>query len=140
MAAVFGAATRASFASIVFVFELTGDYKSILPLMLATVLADLVAAILLSDSLMTEKLSRRGLRVHSEMEVDALRTIPVRDVMSPSNGHVVDGSGAFVGPDDIVLLADETRFVLATAAAWAFFSSTPSRAQRSRRRPGCSPR
>src|SRR5205814_6753926 len=65
MAAVFGAATRASFASILFVFELTGDYKAILPLMVATVLADLVAEMLLKDSLMTEKLSRRGLRVHA---------------------------------------------------------------------------
>src|SRR4051812_12747545 len=53
MAAVFGAATRASFASIIFVFELTGDYKAILPLMVATVLADLVAEALLEESLMT---------------------------------------------------------------------------------------
>jgi H+/Cl- antiporter ClcA len=108
MAAVFGAATRASFASIVFVFELTGDYKAILPLMLATVMADLVAAILLRDSLMTEKLSRRGLRVHSEMEVDALRTIPVAEVMSPADDglRVIDGSPC-VSPDDLVLVALE---------------------------------
>ena len=62
MAAVFGAATRASFASIIFVFELTGDYKAILPLMVATVMADLVAEALLDDSLMTEKLSPRPAR------------------------------------------------------------------------------
>ena len=43
MAATFGAAARAPFAAIVFVFELTRDYNAILPLMLATVLADLVA-------------------------------------------------------------------------------------------------
>ena len=43
MAATFGAATRATFTAIVFVFELTRDYDAILPLMLATVLADLVA-------------------------------------------------------------------------------------------------
>jgi H+/Cl- antiporter ClcA len=42
MAATFGAATRATFTSIVFVFELTRDYEVILPLMLATVIADLV--------------------------------------------------------------------------------------------------
>ena len=41
MAATFGAAARAPFAAIVFVFELTRDYNAILPLMLATVLADL---------------------------------------------------------------------------------------------------
>ena len=44
MAATFGAAARAPFAAIVFLFELTRDYNAILPLMLATVLADLLAA------------------------------------------------------------------------------------------------
>jgi CBS domain-containing protein len=82
MAATFGAATRATFTSIVFLFELTSDYQIILPLMLAAVLADLVAAALLPESLMTEKLARRGLRVHTEYEVDVLRTARVQDVMT----------------------------------------------------------
>jgi chloride channel protein, CIC family len=82
MAAVFGASTRATFASIVFLFELTGDYDIILPLMIATVLASLVARALSPESLMTEKLSRRGLRVHSDLEVDPLRTTTVADVMT----------------------------------------------------------
>ncbi len=82
MAATFGAATRATFTSIVFLFELTSDYQIILPLMLAAVVADLVAAALLSESLMTEKLARRGLKVQTEYEVDVLRTTLVRDVMT----------------------------------------------------------
>jgi H+/Cl- antiporter ClcA len=82
MAATFGAATRATFTAIVFVFELTGDYQVVLPLMLATVLADLVAGALLQDGLMTEKLSRRGLRVHADYEVDPLRTHRVDHAMT----------------------------------------------------------
>lgn len=82
MAATFGAATRASFASMVFVFELTRDYQVILPLMLATVLADLVSIALLPHSIMTEKLSRRGLRVRTDYEVDALQSTPVRQIMT----------------------------------------------------------
>jgi chloride channel protein, CIC family len=82
MAAVFGASTRATFASIVFLFELTGDYSVILPLMVASVLATLVTSAISTDSLMTEKLRRRGLRVHTDYEVDVLRTTSVRDVMS----------------------------------------------------------
>ena len=54
MAATFGAATRATFTSIVFLFELTRDYQIILPLMLATVLADLMASWFMRESLMTE--------------------------------------------------------------------------------------
>jgi H+/Cl- antiporter ClcA len=83
MAATFGAATRASFTAIVFLFELTRDYEIILPLMLASVIADLVAARLLgADSLLTEKLSRRGIRVGSDYEADVLQTTVVRDVMT----------------------------------------------------------
>jgi chloride channel protein, CIC family len=82
MAAVFGASTRATFASMVFVFELTRDFDILLPLMLASVIADLVAAALMKDSIMTEKLSRRGLRVHAEYEVDHFRMVPVGEIMT----------------------------------------------------------
>lgn len=82
MAATFGAATRAAFTSIVFVFELTRDYQVVLPLMLATVIADLVAGTLMRDGIMTEKLTRRGLRVRTEYEVDHFRTVPVAEIMT----------------------------------------------------------
>jgi chloride channel protein, CIC family len=82
MAATFGAATRAPFAAIVFVFELTRDYNAVLPLMLATVLADLLARSLLADSIMTEKLSRRGLRVPSAYHADVLAVTSVADLMT----------------------------------------------------------
>ena len=106
MAAVFGAATRATFASIIFVFELTGDYKAILPLMVASVIADLIATVLLDESLMTEKLSRRGLRVHAEYEVNALRSTYVREVMSTDVLPVTVGE-ATVKPTDLVVVALE---------------------------------
>jgi H+/Cl- antiporter ClcA/CBS domain-containing protein len=82
MAATFGAATRATFAAIVFLFEITRDYQMILPLMLAGVIADLVASALLEESLLTEKLARRGLKVRGDYEVDILRTMLVRQVMT----------------------------------------------------------
>ena len=120
MAATFGAAARAPFTSIVFVFELTGDYQVILPLMLASVVADLVASSLMTESLMTEKLARRGLVVRGAYEVDVMRTTRVARIMTAdvhtlscsatvgdamaafrATGHgaypVVDGDGACVG-------------------------------------------
>jgi chloride channel protein, CIC family len=54
----------------------------ILPLMIACVLASLVARALSPESLMTEKLSRRGLRVRSDYEADVLRMTTVGDVMT----------------------------------------------------------
>lgn len=82
MAAVFGAATRAPFTAIVFVFEITRDFNVIMPLMLATVLAALVYSALSSESIYTERLSRRGIRVGGELTVDPLRTTAVADVMN----------------------------------------------------------
>jgi len=82
MAATFGAATQAPFTAIVFVFELTRDYDVILPLMLASVLADLVYSAVNEDSLMTEKLRRRGLRIGRHYGVDPFAGTPVAQIMS----------------------------------------------------------
>src|SRR4051812_7866825 len=82
MAATFGAATQATFTAIVFVFELTRDYDVILPLMLATVLADLVYSAVNEDSLMTEKLRRRGLRIGRHYGVDPFVNARVAEIMT----------------------------------------------------------
>jgi chloride channel protein, CIC family len=81
MAAVFGAASRATFAFIVFAFEITHDYNAILPLMLCCVIADLIGLRFLRTSIMTEKLARRGLAVPGEYEAVALRMVRVGDAM-----------------------------------------------------------
>jgi len=97
MAATFGAATRATLTSIVFVFELTRDFDAILPLILASVLADLVGVWLLPNTLMTEKLHRRGYRVQTDLQVDAMGTTRIADVMShpvttiPADASPIDG-------------------------------------------------
>ena len=82
MAAVFGASTRAVLTAIVFMIEIVAAPSMAVPLMLATAAAAIVATSLASDSLMTEKLTRRGLRIHHHAEVDVLRSTRVADVMS----------------------------------------------------------
>ncbi|HEY4710720.1 MAG TPA: chloride channel protein [Candidatus Acidoferrales bacterium] len=82
MAAVFGAASRATFAFIVFAFEITRDYNAILPLMLCCVIADLIALRYLPTSIMTEKLARRGLHVPGDYEASALHMVRVSEVMN----------------------------------------------------------
>lgn len=62
-AATFGAAAGAPLTSIVLVIELTRDFDVIVPVMIATVVAQLIASLMMSESLMTEKLARRGLWV-----------------------------------------------------------------------------
>jgi CIC family chloride channel protein len=61
MAAVFAAAARAPVTAIVILFEMTLDYKIMLPLMFATVVATLLAARFEPESIYTLKLVRRGI-------------------------------------------------------------------------------
>lgn len=81
MAAVFAAASRATFAFIIFAFEITRDYNAVLPLMLVCVIADLIAQRLMTNSIMTEKLARRGLRIPQEYEIDVMQQVNVSEVM-----------------------------------------------------------
>lgn len=82
MGAVFGAASRATFTFIIFAFEITRDYNSVLPLMLVSVIADGIAMLFMpTASIMTEKLARRGLRIHQDYETDALSHVFVRETM-----------------------------------------------------------
>jgi CIC family chloride channel protein len=81
MAAVFGAASRATFTFIVFAFEITRDYNAILPLMLGCVIADMIALQYLPSSIMTLKLTRRGLKVPEYFEAGVLNVVRVGEVM-----------------------------------------------------------
>ncbi|WP_380686272.1 chloride channel protein [Salinisphaera aquimarina] len=81
MAALFAAASRATFALIVFAFEITRNYDAILPLMLVCVIATGVGILFMRTTIMTEKLARRGLRVHQDFEVDPLERADIGSVM-----------------------------------------------------------
>lgn len=84
MGAVFGAASRATFSFIIFAFEITRDYNSVLPLMLVSVIADGISMLLMPKaSIMTEKLTRRGLRIHQDYEADVLQHTVVSETMDP---------------------------------------------------------
>ena len=82
MAAVFGSASRATFAFIVFAFEIVRDFNSVLPLMLVSVIATAIAMRYLPNSIMTEKLARRGLDIHQDYEANALKQLKVAEVMA----------------------------------------------------------
>src|SRR3954451_19261956 len=60
MAAVFAGAARAPITAVLIVFELTGEYSLILPLMFAVSLSTGIGHLLSSDNVYTAKLLRRG--------------------------------------------------------------------------------
>ena len=93
MGAVFGAASRATFSFIIFAFEITRDYNSVLPLMLVAVIADGFAMLFMPrSSIMTEKLARRGLRVHQDYEADVLAQAVVSETMEKDAPVIAAGT------------------------------------------------
>lgn len=65
----------------VFAIELTRDVNMLLPLLLGTMMAHTFTALALRRSILTEKISRRGLHLSREYAVDPLEIMFVREVM-----------------------------------------------------------
>jgi len=87
MAAVVAATTHAPLTAILVLFELTNDYKVILPIMLAAVVATSIAQLVLRDSIYSLKLRRRGLTLGSAVDYSLLRKLTARDITTVP--HVV---------------------------------------------------
>ncbi|HEX9162628.1 MAG TPA: chloride channel protein [Thermoanaerobaculia bacterium] len=82
MAAMFAGASRALLASVVFAFETTLQPLGLLPLLGGCTAGYLVSALLMPNTIMTEKLARRGVRVPAEYAADFLDLIHVADACS----------------------------------------------------------
>jgi CIC family chloride channel protein len=82
MAAFFSGAAHAPVTAILILFEMTGDYRIILPLMLATVISTLVSRMISRDSIYTLKLTRRGIHLEQGHDVDIMQGVTVREAMS----------------------------------------------------------
>jgi len=83
MGAVFAAAARAPITAVIIIFELTGDYRIVLPLMFAIALATGASRLLSGDTIYTLKLRRRGVDVLRGRSVNPMQLLRVRDAMQP---------------------------------------------------------
>ena len=84
MGAVVSGTTHGPLSAILILFEMTGDYKIILPLMIACIISSLTSQQILAESIYTLKLARRGVNIRAGKEVNVLKSISVRDVMNPA--------------------------------------------------------
>ncbi len=82
MAAIFAGASRALLTSVVFAFETTLQPHGLLPLLGACAAAYLVSGLMMRNTIMTEKIARRGVRVPSDYSADYLDQVLVRDACS----------------------------------------------------------
>jgi chloride channel protein, CIC family len=81
MGAILGGTMRSPFTGIVFALELTHDFNTLLPLLVACFLAHLFTVLTLKRSILTEKISRRGYHLSREYALDPLEILFVREVM-----------------------------------------------------------
>jgi CIC family chloride channel protein len=81
MAATFSAVARAPLTSILIVFEITGDYGLVLPLMIATAISTILAGRVRPESAYQAPLTRMGIHPAHGGVTDLLDTISVGDVV-----------------------------------------------------------
>lgn len=84
MATMFAGASRAMLACAVFAFETTMQPLGLLPLLGGCAAAYLTSSLLSRNSLMTEKIARRGIKTPSEYMADALDQVQVREIAAKS--------------------------------------------------------
>ena len=87
-AALFGSLYRATPSAILFMLEVTGAYNAILPVFLVAVVADLAVHFFMRTTINTERLVRRGHLVPEAYELDPMKMLRVRDIMSSDTDTV----------------------------------------------------
>ncbi len=80
MGAVLAAVVHAPLASMLILFELTQNPYIVLPAMLTTIVAAAVSQLICRDSIYTQDLRRRGIRVGSGADLTLLRRLTVEQV------------------------------------------------------------
>lgn len=81
MGTVFAGTAHAPLTAIILLFEMTRDYKVILPLMFACLISSTVSQTLQENDIYLLKLVRRGLNIKQGKETNLLAKIPVKEAM-----------------------------------------------------------
>jgi len=119
MSAVVGAAAHAPITGIMIIFEMTNDYKIILPLMIATTISSLLATKLQKGSIYTLKLMNRGVDIHQGREINILKKMVVKNYLRESielikpNALMKEIIGRFINSESnyLYISDDDNRIV-----------------------------
>ncbi|HBF42522.1 MAG TPA: chloride channel protein [Desulfobacteraceae bacterium] len=91
MGAVVAGTTHAPITAILIIFEMTGDYKIILPMMITCILSTITASSLKKGSIYTMKLLRRGVDISGGLEQNILKSLKVKEFMEDKVPTVPEG-------------------------------------------------
>ena len=118
MGAVFAGSARAPITAVVILFELTGEYSIILPLMAAIVLATTVSRLVTRDTIYTLKLRRRGIDLSAPSPriitggnaAGAMGPLPEQVV---EDATLLDAAGVLAtsGEPAVLVVADDGSFL-----------------------------
>ncbi len=81
MAGMVAATTHAPMTALLIIFEMTSDYRIILPLMVTVVFSALVAGRLFKYSIYTSKLAKRGIEISGGKDINVLKSHQVKEIM-----------------------------------------------------------
>lgn len=88
MSALFAGASRAFLTAIIFALETTNQSNALLPLLATCGSSYIISYFLMDSTIMTEKISRRGVKTPDSYEPDILEKITVEQVME-KNGLII---------------------------------------------------
>jgi H+/Cl- antiporter ClcA len=83
MSALFAGSSRALLTSVIFALEVTGQFNALLPILAACLSSYFISFFLMKNTIMTEKIARKGVKTPDSYESDILERVNVGDVLSP---------------------------------------------------------
>lgn len=89
MSAMFAGASRALLTSIIFALETTGASTALSSLLAACTAAYMISFFFMENTIMTEKIARRGIKTPDSFEPDLLQELTVNDVVG-EQGFVIN--------------------------------------------------
>jgi CIC family chloride channel protein len=121
MGGVVAAATHGPIAAILIIFEMSGDYKIILPLMITCIIATILAMRLKKESIYTLKLKIKGINLFEGREINVLKSLTVKDVYS-KNVELISEHESYpkvidkisLSPHSILYVVDDKQKLLGT--------------------------
>ena len=132
MSAMFAGASRALLTSILFALETTGHFNALIPLLAACVASYTVSYLFMRNTIMTEKISRRGVLTPDEYEPNLLEMVNVGQIMQQVAVTVLETVSILEAqdwfnksterPDYLIIVNEEQQYVglIATKELYKF--------------------
>jgi chloride channel protein, CIC family len=91
MAGVLSGTIHGPLSAILILFEMTDNYRIILPLMIACIISFIASSQILKESIFTLKLVRRGVYIKAGKEINILKSLAVREAMNSAPETIYEG-------------------------------------------------